>query len=72
MQKKKRKKKQGCGDFGVMQVVRALLAAKELTTIISQQCTKKDTTRRLWGRGRWMKMIMRAVLTNTKRRRMPN
>jgi len=49
-----------------MQVVRALLAARELTTIISQQCTKKDTTRRLWGRGRRMKMIMRAVLTNTK------
>jgi len=55
-----------------MQVVRALLAAKELTTIISQQGTKKDTIRRLWGRGRRMKTIMRAVLTNTKRRRMPN
>jgi len=30
----------------VMQVVWALLAARELTTIISQRCTKKNTTRR--------------------------
>jgi len=71
MQEKKREKQEDRERMRAMQVARALFAAKELITIISQQCTKKDTTRRLWGRGRRM-TIMRAVLTNTKRRRMPN
>jgi len=49
-----------------MQTVRALLAARKLTSLISQQCTKRNTIRRLWGRGRRVTMIVRAVLVNIK------
>jgi len=49
-----------------MQAVRALLAAKEITIIVSQRRKKTNATRRLWGRVRRMTTFMRAVLTNTK------
>jgi len=41
-----------------MQVVRAMLAVRELTRITSQKCKKKNTTRRSWGRGWRMTMII--------------
>jgi len=50
-----------------MQVIRALLAAKEITTIINQRQRKTNATKCLWGRGRRMTTSMRAVLTNTKK-----
>jgi len=49
-----------------VQVVRALLAARKLKTILRQPCTKKETTRRWWGRGRRMTRCARALLTNTQ------
>jgi len=57
MQRKKREKQEAQETMQTMQVVRALLAARELTTIISQRCTKKNTAKRLWGRGRRMKTV---------------
>jgi len=49
-----------------MQVIRALLAAKEITTMINQRQKKTNATKCSWGRGRRMTTPMRAVLTNIK------
>jgi len=65
MQRKDREKQEAKRRSRAMQAFRALLAVREITTIISQRRTK-NITRRLWGRGRRMTTMVRAVLTNTK------
>ena len=49
-----------------MQVVRVMLAMRELTKITSQRCKKKITTRRSWGRGWRTTMIINVVLLTIK------
>jgi len=49
-----------------MQVVRAMLAARELTRITSSKCKKKNITRRSWGRGRRMMMLISVVFLTRK------
>jgi len=49
-----------------MQVVRAMLAARELTRITSQSCKKKTITSCLWWRGWRTKMITSVVLLTIK------
>jgi len=45
-----------------MQVVRAMLAVRELTRITSQECKKKNTTRRSWWQSWRMTMTISVVL----------
>jgi len=62
IKKRKREKQEAQGRMRTMQVVRAMLAARELTRITSQKCKKKRITRRSWGRGWRMTMILSVVL----------
>jgi len=49
-----REKQENRGRMTTMQIVRAMLAAKELTHVFTRICEKEDTIRLSWWRGRRM------------------